>query len=1095
MYPYNPVGYDPLMAAQMPDGYNNPLNFGAYGINPGMSGWGVNSAYLTPSFMAGYRPGYMGQQNFPTPQMNFGRALATAIPAPTQPNVPMYADPLRYRQGAYNEVASGVPDALMGVAQIGGSVAVGLAMQGALDSVRIPGGANEHWKALSFHYRRVAPSFLGGVGTNREAMALARSQTMFEAAGHYMGAGLGRAVGHTASGLVRVGSLGIINGVPALGRTLGAVGSFAGAAAGTLALPYMAGSLIMEGFNQAVFSPYVQGAQTANTLRDTLEGTYTGLGLGVSPLNVSGVNSARIGYNVARGVADQTFDQSVAAPMLGYGLQAGLYKNIDFNKDSIVKRTREVAQGVKVMMEVFNDPSIQDAIQRLGQLANTAGVTSIGGISALSNKYRLASAVSGIGTRELMETYGIQGQLMYNQVGLVPFLGQMASMNAITAMSAAQRTGLISSASLAAMGGIGGASQLAMQAQLGLAQSPYNMMSAFNMQALGSGQQGLLGTLGTFGSFMARNPVRGYGEYMLNRRDAMSAQLSKDPGFALNSIFEQARSIPGAFDENGKLSAGAFTSIATAQGLSEDQVRALLTQMRASADPATRSFMNNASRAIDQSRYAAALERQNLTYYGHGFAGIGSLSYNLSDFRYNVQDASSRMIGQPIRESVGRFGDWITETMLGHSNAGSYSAGTDYSNISSTDVTKQLSFSRTSMKFDQDRVRMLSRPRGTDVWDVLGLISKSGLKASSAMRAGPDMASITSNIQKLNDMSGTNPKLKSVLSRSMTGGVLPTGDLATVASALGMTDLDSARDIMAYYGSQQGTTSYDSGSLYDKQVSGARTNLIDAIKSRFSGATGEIGDASQSFAKIKSSLSALTDTELGLLGAFASLNGDALSNDVNFRNSLDSSTKGGAELKAVLMKLGYGGMFGNGENSSTLTNHARQLVLAAAATFSGNGNMKQLGVAASSLLQSGQPLNKANMQKAMSSNWNAVRSTIFGNKDMAAFGKASSSEIINELSSTNSRISNAVNGNSMEKFGGQMDFSGLLEASERQLQAGSLQLEAARLFANATAFGTPGAKETLSKWGLNPDGSLKTTTDSSKFTPLTLPSSAPTPPG
>ena len=113
---------DPIFQARMPDPYYSPLNYGASGVFPEAAGWNVNSSYLSPSFLAGYRPNYQGPQNFQMPYMGFWRGMNTALPTPLQPDIPYYVDPRQYRE---HGMTSGSNKA-MDLAMTGAQLAVGI---------------------------------------------------------------------------------------------------------------------------------------------------------------------------------------------------------------------------------------------------------------------------------------------------------------------------------------------------------------------------------------------------------------------------------------------------------------------------------------------------------------------------------------------------------------------------------------------------------------------------------------------------------------------------------------------------------------------------------------------------------------------------------------------------------------------------------------------------------------------------------------------------------------------------------------------------------------------------------------------------------
>ena len=1063
MYPYNPFPSDPMFQAQMPDSYNNPLNFGAYGINPAQAGWNVNSAYMTPSFMAGYRPGYMGRQNFQAPPMGFGRAALTGIPSPFQPEAPVYSDPLQYRFGAASQMGSHPFDAAMGVGQVLGSVAIGLAVQGAADAWRIPFGAQSHFKSLGYSYRMMAPQWAGGSPTRRIAAQMARSQTLLEAGGHYLGAGAGRLAGHGMSAAVRVGSLGMVRGIPGLSAMMGTAGAFAGAAAGSLLAPFALGTAVMEGANQAVFTPYTSGRQAADVLQDSYAGTYTGMGLSSAPLNVSNVAANRLGFAAARSFTDDmTFDQSTAAPMIGYGMQAGLFRGTNFNKQAIIERTRSMAQGVKVMMEVFNDPSIQDAIQRLGQLALTGGITSTGGLSALGQRYRVASATSGIGSRELMDTYGNQGQFMYGQAGLVPYLGQFAAINAASGFSVAQRLGLVTAPSLAAMGGIGGAVQSSMSAQLGLARTPYNAISAFNSQYLGQGGGGIVGNLSTFGNYMASNPLSAYGNFILNKNEAISSQISKDPGAVLDQVFQLGGMYPGTM-KHGKMDAGSFAAILQSMGVGPEESRALLVQLKAMKDPRAKVLGQQAANAALESSYAAMLERSKLTHYGHGVFNLGSLNYTLTSMGRGIQEFGSSMM-ENVGWMQGQVSDDLSRFFFGMSNVGdiaSKNAGKRFGSLTADQWDMSMKFSMSSNKYDANkRARMLLGDSFKDL--------PASMRNNKALQSMP--SEVASRINMIDRLASSDSALASSLRNISGSSSISNQDLAQVMRSLG-TGREEALDIMSYYATQdRSTRSTSSEKNFDSLVGEAREYFVKNLEVQMS--------SYQHLDLVKGFVKNLSPTDLATLAAFVQENASALDSDDAFLQALTSPGPYSASIKDILSKLGFSkALTGSGKDSEELLSAARKVFASALGAYTTDRSFTMLGIAGSTASAANKGrIDKKGLISALVKTSGAVESSVPGRKKALP---TPVNELIGRASAMNVNIAEAMtSGGSMAKHAANLDMSGLAEASEKQQKAGELQLEAASIFERAIYNWLKPESRAGMKWmGINEDGTQKSLTE------------------
>ncbi|HET8685573.1 MAG TPA: hypothetical protein VFM18_02775, partial [Methanosarcina sp.] len=432
---------------------------------------------------------------------------------------------------------------------LGGS-AVALAVQSAAQSnaLRIA-GSQAGWGAMKG---------LGHAMTGAPSSVVSRAMTTqlpMEAAGRYMGAGLGRiaggigsAIGNTAGRLV-----GVEAGL-ALGGVGATVGGFAGAAIGGVVAPFVVGMAAADAVNSMVFSPYMHGRQAADVLRESYKGQYTGLGTKYSPLGMSARASSDLGFDIAKDFTrSMAWDGDVGSKVLAFGQQAGLYGDIKAsNSDAMRKRTRDIAEQVKVVMQIFNEPSMQGAIDMIGKLATQGGAKGVSDIVRVSQAFKNASALTGTSTQQLMNTVGQQGQFMFGQQGMLPYLGSLSALNAYSGISSAYKSGLISTNALAMMGGREGATQSILQAQLGMARSPYNMIMA-NNQYYGRGTGGgIVGNLSTFGANLAKDPLKAMGEFYATQNMSISDQLAKDPNAALKQVFQMLDLIPGAKDKNGR---------------------------------------------------------------------------------------------------------------------------------------------------------------------------------------------------------------------------------------------------------------------------------------------------------------------------------------------------------------------------------------------------------------------------------------------------------------------------------------------------------------------------------------------------------------
>ena len=892
-YPVNPVGFNPMFQASMPNDYTNPTNFGSYGGNPSQSGWGLNTSYLTPSFLAPYRPQYSGNANFQMPTMGFGRAVNTAIPTPWQPDTPYYANPQMYQARAVSEIGNKVSDSVMSAGQFVIPVAIGLATSAAIDSYRFAGGAQADVSKMAYGFRSSMPSWLGGSATLSQASYLARSQTLMEAGGHWAGRTAGRAIGLAAHGTVQSASFLLRGGKTADGlrdaagvSRLGALGAraggFMGAAAGSLLAPYMLGEAIADGVDTVAFSPYVAGRQTGNMIQDSLRGTYTGgLGSAASPLDVTNVNATKMGFALSRTFTNNlSFDMDASADIYSGATAAGLFKGTQFNTTDMKKRMKDVTQSISLMMSVFNDPSTQEAIERLRTLQEGGGVKSVAGISALSAQYRIASAVTGMGTRELMAGVGNQGQLMYAQAGLMPHLGQYAGLSAISGLTSAYRSGLISSSSMAMMGGVEGATQLSMQAQLGLARNPYFEMVAYNQYANGRKPGSMTENIAAFGQGMASNPIANYGGFMLNKSVTTSDMLRDNPRSVIDMVIGRGQTTPGFYGSDGKVDYRSFATVAMSMGLNADQVRALYGQIRGEAI----SNKDGSHAAAFETGRASDLDRQGLTYYRPG--SISAIPYEAKTFIKGIKDSSSRRleVGQTFMSNIW---DGLTNTIFGYSNNKGLPSPYDY-------------------RYDNEAIQDALGNKKSDIWDqMLGGIGGHMRAFNRAMDVsrGPDQQ-LLNNVDKLEKLRATNKELVP------TGSNFTQNQLLSIAKNgnTGMTSLREIRAALVALNTRTGGPSKTS-SMYENysKSSAYAINQAEILQGHLTQTVKALPDGrfSRIYDQVTHIAGSATEGERVALSVFLRRYNGKLGSVDSFLQAVE----GEPYIKKILYKLGFQGAF------------------------------------------------------------------------------------------------------------------------------------------------------------------------------------------
>lgn len=522
---------DDIYASQA-DTYGNSF---ANPVNPANmnSGWGIDPSLLSPSYTSSYRPSYSGSNG----------AVAGGRPgffgglnnlAPWQ-NTPMWGNPNDHQQSSVDSVASRPVDAGMWAAQ----------------RIAMPVAAVRGAGALYGGYN--------GWGMGKNAYSMGRNL------GRGFGGGLARGMGAGTGGLLARGMTASMGGVM-------------GAAVGW-ALPMATAQAAMWAGEKAIFDPYINTRRSSENLRDNFAGITYGDSQGNSSTGggLSGRESVQMGRQLTQaGIHDMklsTGEFGAAANMIG---RSGLTDNV--NSKDIVKRIKDSVEQMKLIMSIAQMPEMKDAIEHLSKMQRMGANVSGGAYSDAAGTMRqlggLAS-VAGTNVQKLMNTVGAQGQYLYQANGMTPYMGQLAAANSYASLSAGNRQGLISSAQLARLGGLDGATQATLTGELNASQTTYNKMMMYN-QYMGKGKgSSALGNISQFGQSMSRDPMGTHGGMLLYGNQMAANQMNERGSLALDDqVFDMLKNMPGMLDKNGKISIEKATPFLMQMGMSTDQIHA-----------------------------------------------------------------------------------------------------------------------------------------------------------------------------------------------------------------------------------------------------------------------------------------------------------------------------------------------------------------------------------------------------------------------------------------------------------------------------------------------------------------------------------------
>lgn len=601
---------DDLYSSQA-DVYGNSF---ANPVNPANmnSGWGIDPSLLTPSYTAGYRPGYDG----PNGATDYNRQgfFSSASKLGPWHQTPQWGNPTSHLQDNVDSVASRPIDAAMWGAQ----------------RLALP--------VAAFAASRVLMGGTNAFGMSKGAMKVGRSF------GRGLGGGLARGIG--------------MRGVAAAG--MAAVTGGAMALAAGVAAPLVAMQGIAEGAERGIFNPYINTRRSAEDLRSNFSGitfgdstgnTVTGGGLG-------GRESANIAANITRdGIRDMslsTGEYGAVANMVG---RSGLADNV--NSKQISKRVKDSADQMKLIMSIANMPEMQEAIEQLAKLQKMGANVSGGSFSDAAGTMRqlggLAS-VAGTNVQKLMNTVGAQGQYLYQANGMTPHLGQLAAANSYASLSAGNRMGLISSSQMARMGGLDGATQASLTGQINASQTLYNKMSNFNGYMNGGSTGSMISNMTKFGQSMASDPMGAYGGMMLHGRQMAGRQISERGSLAVeDQVWEMLKNQPGMVDKNGKISIERATPFMMQMGMNEDQIHAFASQRIGETN---KGVYGMSMKAMDRNLIE---QQQQLVEKNDWYGGvIGRSVHAIKQKGRNVTEGAATVFGTPMAKLVGSSSDSIS---------------------------------------------------------------------------------------------------------------------------------------------------------------------------------------------------------------------------------------------------------------------------------------------------------------------------------------------------------------------------------------------------------------------------------------------------
>lgn len=577
----------------------------------GYGGWGVNAPYMTPAYMANFRPRYTGDDNGNPYAQNtsVGQSLWTLGPG----DMGYGADTLGTLGAHRYNVATSAFDAGM----------VGL------QSVAIPLAA---WGLERQFGRSAAWSAMGRTGANAVTGA--------------MGAGARRVgLGAVATGASRLG----------LGAAMGSVGAFAGG----MVLPTLAATSIASAADATFIDPYVStrrgmDSMMANTYNQFIsgQGGAASGGFGMSATRAQAISQAL----TEAGQRDFSLTGGTYNEIADNMMRAGIFQEVgDMDTDRIVDGVKKATSVLKMITRITGDNDIQNGVKTLAMLKQ-GGLDDIQQMGAALQQIRNASAVSGTSVSQIIDTIGNQGMVMAQQAGMRGVTGLLASADAYAGFSNARRSGLLSGAQMQALGGLEGMTQNLMSGTMTMASSPYARMI---MQSGGAFGGGMSQNIAGWGQAISSDPLRAGGDWFANSGAYMDQAINQHGGarMTLGMLQDMARNA-GKDPKDGLI----IASMAQQAGLTQQEFRSLVEYDKAMRDPTSRTRAAEGRLTAQRADFATQMQQEGLGMIGVPIIGDMQLAYKQA--KSNVLGWGAEVMS-PITEAGAAVSDWWSSTDAG----------------------------------------------------------------------------------------------------------------------------------------------------------------------------------------------------------------------------------------------------------------------------------------------------------------------------------------------------------------------------------------------------------------------------------------------
>lgn len=260
--------------------------------------------------------------------------------------------------------------------------------------------------------------------------------------------------------------------------------------------------------------------------------------------------------------------------------------------DQIHDRVKSVAKSLVSFMKIANEPNVVEALKSMGRMRQMG--MSVGETMDMAVDARMYARMAGTSVRGIMESGGMPGAMLFQQQGLSAGLGMRMGMGAMGMASASVAGGAFSPQRLAMLGGVQGLAQHEMESSAAFLKMP---MMAAAMSRMGRGGEftmdghavrslsrgGMdINQMATMGANNLLDAVRKQGIGALGMFQVQGSEIEDNLGRLLGPGGVQAAKMQQVMQTMKLMgldkNAGGFATAGLAMGMTNDQVKAMMTQ-------------------------------------------------------------------------------------------------------------------------------------------------------------------------------------------------------------------------------------------------------------------------------------------------------------------------------------------------------------------------------------------------------------------------------------------------------------------------------------------------------------------------------------